>query len=127
MLAVVGCSTHTWKDAHDVPAVLQRMGFRVVPVHPSATEILGEPAFPNLAAVPVTIDTVVVFRPAAEAAEVTRQAVEVGARAVWLQLGITSPEARAVAAAAGIGYVEDACTKVVARVHHIRKERRTSG
>ncbi len=121
VLAVVGCSTHEWKDAHDVPLVLQGRGYRIIPVHPSAVEILGEPAYPNLAAVPESVDTVVVFRPSPECAAVAREAVAIGARAVWLQLGLTSPEARAACADAGLGYVEDACTKVVAAQHDLRK------
>lgn len=122
-LAVVGCSTHTWKDAHEVPLVLQQLGFRIVPVHPSAPEILGEPAYRSLADVPDAIDTVVVFRPSRECAGVTAQAVDAGARAVWLQLGLTSAAARTICAEAGIGFVEDACTKVVARQAGIRKRR----
>ena len=73
-----------------------------------------------LADVDEPIDTVVVFRPSAECAGVAHQAVEVGARAVWLQLGLVSAEARAAVEAAGMGYVEDLCSKVVAAQHGIR-------
>ena len=121
VLAVVGCSTHDWKDAHDVPRRLQQRGFRIIPVHLTATEILGERAYPRLAEVPEPIDTVVVFRPSREAAGVAAQAVEVGAKAVWLQLGLASAEARALCEAAGLGYVEDECTKVVAARFGLRK------
>jgi predicted CoA-binding protein len=120
-LAVVGCSTKDWKHAHDVPRALQRRGFRIIPVHPTATEILGERAYPVLADVPDEIDTVVVFRPSAECGRVAEQAIAVGAKAVWLQLGLVSAEARAAAEAAGIGYVEDRCTKVVAAQLGLRK------
>lgn len=121
VLAVVGCSTHAWKDAHDVPRQLQSRGFRIIPVHLTATTILGERAYPSLADVPEPIDTVVVFRPSGEAAGVAEQAISVGAKAVWLQLGLVSAGARAACEAAGLGYVEDSCTKVVAAHHHLRK------
>jgi ComEC/Rec2-related protein len=120
-LAVVGCSTHDWKHAHDVPRALQRRGFRIIPVHPTADAILGERAYPVLADVPDEIDTVVVFRPSPECGGVAQQAVAVGAKAVWLQLGLASAEARAAAEAAGLGYVEDRCTKVVAAQLGLRK------
>lgn len=112
VVAVVGCSATPWKPAHTVPARLQDAGYRVVPVHPRAPEILGEPAYPRLADVPHPVDLVVVFRPSHETAEVARAAAAVGAPALWLQLGIVSAEARAVAESAGMDYVEDRCTAV---------------
>jgi len=121
VLAVVGCSTHDWKHAHDVPLRLQQRGFRIIPVHLTATEILGEPAHPRLADVPHPFDTVVVFRPSRECGNVAAQAVEAGAKAVWLQLGLSSAEARARCEAAGIGYVEDTCAKVVAARYDLRQ------
>ena len=111
-VAVVGMSTDPGKQAHTVPAQLKRHGFRVVPVHPEAEEILGERAWPSLAEVPEPIDVVEVFRPAEEAPAIARQAVEVGAKALWLQLGITSPEARRIAEEAGLAFVEDRCMGV---------------
>lgn len=121
VLAVVGCSTNDWKDAHDVPRQLQRRGFRIIPVHLTASEILGEPAYPRLADMPEPFDTVIVFRPSAEAGGVAAQAVEAGAKAVWLQLGLASAEARASAEAAGLGYVEDTCAKVIAASYDLRQ------
>ncbi len=120
-VAVVGCSTSPYKDAHRIPALLQDLGFQVWPVNPSATEILGQPCVPDLASLPQAPDLVVVFRPAAEAPGVTRAAVQAGAKAVWLQLGISSPEAAANAAEAGIDYVEDRCSGVDAGRFGIRK------
>lgn len=119
-VAVVGLSTEPHKAAHRVPAQLQQRGFRVIPVHPYADEILGVRAYRRLADVPEPVDLVVVFRPPAEAAGVVRQAVEVGAPAVWLQLGIASGEARRIAEAAGIDYVEDRCSGVEAGRWDIR-------
>lgn len=109
-VAVVGCSTHPEKAAHYIPRQLQLAGYRVIPVHPSAEEILGEKAYRTLAEIPVPIDLVNVFRPAPEAASVARQAVAVGAGAVWLQLGIRSEEAARIARDAGLDYVENRCT-----------------
>ncbi len=111
-IAVVGMSTDPAKAAYSVPAELQAAGFRIVPVNPNATEILGETAYASLADVPDPIDVVEVFRPAEEAPGVARQAVEIGAKAVWLQEGIRSAEARRIAKEAGLDYVEDRCMGV---------------
>lgn len=108
-IAVVGMSTDPAKAAYSVPGELKAAGFRIIPVNPNATEILGERAYASLADVPDTIDVVEVFRPAEEAPAVARQAVKIGAKAVWLQEGIRSTEARRVAEEAGLDYVEDRC------------------
>ena len=120
-IAVVGLSTSPFKDAHRIPAAMQAMGYRVLGVHPTATELLGERAYQSLRDIPERVDLVNVFRPAGEAAGVVRQAAEIGADAVWLQLGIRSAEAARIAAAAGMAYVEDRCIMIDARVHGIRK------
>jgi uncharacterized protein len=124
-VAVVGLSTHPYKAAHAIPRVLQACGFRVVPVHPTADEILGERAYPRLAALPADLREspllVNVFRPSAEAPGITRQAIEVGADALWLQLGITSGEARDLAVDAGLAYVEDRCIGVDVQRLGVRK------
>lgn len=111
-IAIVGCSATPGKDAHEVPALILRKGWDVQPVNPSAAEIFGRKAYKRLADVPGPIDVVNVFRPAAEAPEVARQAVEAGAKALWLQTGIRSAEARRIAEEAGMEYVEDACIGV---------------
>jgi uncharacterized protein len=109
-IAVVGCSRDPAKAAHRIPARLQSLGWRIIPVHPSAEVILGEPVRRTLADIDEPIDLVDVFRPAPETPEVARAAVAAGARALWLQLGIASAEARAIAEAGGLAYVEDRCT-----------------
>ncbi len=114
-VAVVGASTNPLKAANRIPAALIAAGYRVIPVNPNADEILGQKAYPTLADIPEPIDIVDVFRPADEAADVARQAAAVGAGAIWLQLGISSDAARAVAAEAGIDYVEDQCMGEVVR------------
>jgi predicted CoA-binding protein len=115
-IAVVGASRYPYKAAHTVPLQILRHGWQVIPVNPAVRELWGVKAYPTLADVPVPIDVVNVFRPSADAAEVARQAVAVGAKALWLQQGITSPEARAIAEAAGIDYIEDTCIAVVRAV-----------
>jgi predicted CoA-binding protein len=92
---------------------MMRHGWRIIPVNPSADEIWGERCYPTLADVPVPIDLVNVFRPSDQATAVVRDAIAVGAGAIWLQLGIVSPEGRRLAEAAGIDYVEDQCVAVV--------------
>ena len=120
-IAVVGLSTSPFKDAHRIPAAMQALGYRVIGVHPSADELLGEPAYRTLADIREPVDLVNVFRPADEAADIALQAVEIGAGALWLQLGIRSADARRIAEGAGLDYVEDRCIAVDARMHGIRK------
>ncbi|GGI39570.1 succinyl-CoA ligase subunit alpha [Cnuibacter physcomitrellae] len=115
-IAVVGLSTDPAKSAHTVPARLQQVGYRVIGVHPTATTLLGEPAYRSLEDIPEQVDFVDVFRPSPEAAGIAEQAVRIGARGVWLQLGIASPEARRIAEEGGLDYVEDRCTAVVLAV-----------
>ncbi|OWV00003.1 CoA-binding protein [Micromonospora wenchangensis] len=109
VIAVVGASRDPGKAAHRVPAQMQRYGWRIIPVNPTVDELFGERAYPSLADIPHPVDLVNVFRPARDAVEVVRQAAAIGAPAVWLQLGIVSAEARRIAGAAGMDYVEDRC------------------
>ncbi|MFY9615647.1 MAG: CoA-binding protein [Candidatus Dormiibacterota bacterium] len=111
-IAVVGASAYPEKAAHSVPRRMLRAGYKIIPVNPNSPVVLGMEAYPDLASVPDVIDLVDVFRPSAEAADVARQAVAVGARAIWLQQGIVSAEARRIAEAAGMDYVEDRCLAV---------------
>ena len=111
-ITVVGASRDPDKAAHAIPAQMQRHGWRIIPVNPYADELFGEKAYPTLADVPEPIGLVDIFRPSEDAAEIVRQAIAAGAAAVWLQLGIVSAEARALAAAAGIAYVENRCLAV---------------
>ena len=120
-IAVVGASRDPNKAGGSVPAGLQQRGFRIIPINPFADELFGERAYRSLSEVPEKIDIVDVFRPSRDAAEIARQAVAVGAKAVWLQLDIRSDEARRIAEAAGLDYVEDSCMAVVASLYRIRK------
>lgn len=108
-MAVVGASTDPAKAAYTIPRLLVDAGLRVIPVHPTATEIFGERAYRALTDIREPVDIVDVFRPAAEAPEIARQAIAIHAKALWLQLGISSPKARAIAREAGLAYVENRC------------------
>jgi uncharacterized protein len=114
-IAVVGASANPGKAAHTIPAYLREVGFRIVPVNPAAEEILGVTAYPRLEDVPVPVDVVEVFRPAAEAPEIARSAVAIGAKVLWLQEGIVSEEAAAIAREGGLRVVMDRCMGVTHR------------
>ena len=120
-IAVVGLSRDPSKAAHAIPARMQRAGFRVIPVNPSLESVLGEKSYPTLRDVPEPVEVVLVFRPSAEAAAVAQDAVAIGAKALWLQQDIVSAEARRLAEAAGMLYVEDRCIGVERAVHGITK------
>ena len=116
-IAVVGCSTTEGKAAHDVPNYLQEHGYRIVPINPYADEILGERAYDSLADVEEEIDLVDVFRPSEKTPGVVedviaRHEARGDAGAVWLQLGIESDEAAALAEEAGLEFVQDRCIKI---------------
>jgi uncharacterized protein len=108
-IAVVGASGDPAKPAHTIPRYLQRQGYRIRPVNPRGGELLGEPVARSLTELEGPVDLVDVFRPAAEAPQVARDAVRVGAKVLWLQLGIASEEAREIAEAAGLTVVMDRC------------------
>jgi hypothetical protein len=108
-ITVVGASNAPQKAAHYVPVHMQQHGWRIIPVNPRAGEIVGETAYRTLADVPEPVGLVDVFRPSEKAPDIARQAVAAGADAVWLQLHIVSDEARRIAEAAGLDYVEDRC------------------
>lgn len=111
-VAVVGLSPKPWRESHGVAVAMQRQGYEIVPVNPNAGEVLGEQAYPTLHDVPGAVDLVDVFRREEYLAEVAQAAADIGAPALWLQLGLRSPEARRIAAEAGLDYVEDRCLKV---------------
>jgi hypothetical protein len=114
-ITVVGASSDPAKAAHSVPAHIQRHGWQIIPVNPHAETILGERVYRTLAVVPEPIGLVDVFRPSGRTPDVARQAVAAGAEALWLQLGITSAEARSVAEGAGLLFVEDRCLVIEQR------------
>lgn len=122
VLAVVGASREPHKSAHGVPLALKGAGYRIVPVNPFASEpLFGEQVYATLRDIPFPIEAVVVFRPAEDVPPIARDAVYIGAKALWLQQGIVSAQARAIAAKAGLLYVEDRCTAVERVLHGIVK------
>ncbi len=119
-VALVGASPKPWRPSHGVMRYLLREGYRVIPVRPrDCGEVLGVRCATSLAEIEEPIDLVDVFRRAEFTPQVAREAVAVGARALWLQLGIVSEESRRIATAGGLDYVEDLCTAVV----HARMQR----
>jgi uncharacterized protein len=112
-IAMIGASRDPERPSHGVMRYLLSHGYRVIPVRPDGAEVLGVPCVRTLAEIDEQIDMVDVFRRPEFCAGHAREAVEARARSLWLQLGIVSPEARAIADAAGLAYVEDACTAVV--------------
>ena len=114
VIAVVGLSANPDRPSNQVAWYLHHQGYRLFGVNPRCPEpeVFGVPMYPSLDQVPEPIDLVDVFRRPEHTPGVARDAVAVGARALWLQLGIRSDEARAVATEAGLRYVEDACLKV---------------
>ena len=119
-IAVVGLSDSPRRTSHGVARALQQSGYEIVPVNPTIDEALGERAWPSLAEVPGEVDLVNVFRRQEHLAEVAREAADIGAPALWNQLGLRSAEARAIAEEAGMAYVEDACLKVEVAVRGAR-------
>ena len=110
-IAVVGCSREKTKAAHLVPGYMQRHGYSIIPVNPSANTILGEKSHARLSDVREPIDIVVVFRPGTEAPAIVEEALKLNPKPkmIWLQEGIRSDNARTLAEEAGIQYVEDRC------------------
>jgi uncharacterized protein len=108
-IAVVGASGDHSKPAHTIPRYLQRQGYRILPVNPRGGELLGEPVARSLSEVDGPVDVVDVFRPAEEAPAIAQQAIDIGAKVLWLQEGIESQEAKRIAEAAGLTVVMNRC------------------
>lgn len=110
--AVVGLSGDPSRTAYSIAALLQGRGKRIVPIHPTAPEVLGEPGYATLADVPFPIDVVDVFRRSEAAGDFADQAVAVGARAVWFQLGVIDEDAFRRTTQAGVPMVMDTCPAI---------------
>ena len=109
IIAIVGASSNPDKESNGIMQKLQRSGYRVIPVNPRETEILGERSYPSLVDVPERIDIVDVFRRAEDTPGIADEAVTIGAKALWLQTGIVSEEAAARAKAGGLTVVMGVC------------------
>jgi predicted CoA-binding protein len=113
-IAVIGVSDKPERDSHRVAAHLERAGYRMIPVNPVVEEVLGQRCYPDLASIPaeVEIDIVDVFRRSEFVPEIVEEAIDCGAGAVWLQLGISHPAAERRAAEAGLEVVSNRCIKI---------------
>ena len=120
-IAVVGLSSNPLRASHDVAAYLKAVGYRIIPVNPNETEVLGEKAYARLEDIPEPVDIVDVFRRAEELPAVANSAIAMKAKVLWMQLGIENAAAAEKACAAGLVVVENACLLVE---HKQRKESR---
>jgi uncharacterized protein len=111
-IAMVGLSPKSERPSHFVGTYLQYEGYRVIPVNPAATEILGEKSYPDLLSIPEPVDMVNVFRRPEDCLEIAQQAVQIGAKTLWLQLRIVNFDAARVAEEAGLKVVMDRCVKI---------------
>jgi len=111
-VAVVGLSSNHLRASNFVGYYLQRHGYQVVPVNPRESEILGERCYPSLSTIPEPVGVVDVFRDPAAVPDIAREAVAMGARYLWLQFGVISPEGAAIAEAGGMQVIMDRCMKI---------------
>ena len=110
--AVVGCSPDPSRKSNEVAAFLLERGYHIIPVHPTEAEILGQTCYPDLASIPQPVDVVQLFRRPEQVGPHVEEAIAIGARYVWMQLGIANEEAAARAHEAGIDVVMDHCAKI---------------
>jgi predicted CoA-binding protein len=110
-VASVGLSSNMEKVSYAVGAYLQSQGYRVIPVNPTADEILGEKSYPDLESIPEKIDVVQVFRRPEDIPPIVESAIKIGAKVVWMQEGIVNEEAAQMAREAGLQVVMDACMR----------------
>ena len=111
-LAVVGLSAEWHRPSYFAAKYMQQHGYRIVPVNPKYTEILGEKSYARLEDIPFAVDMVDVFRREADVPPIARSAVAIGAKCLWQQLGVKSQDADAIARAAGLDSVMDRCVKI---------------
>ena len=108
-IAVVGLSGKRYRPSYGVSEYLKKAGYRIIPVNPNETEVLGEKAYPNLESVPEPVDIVDIFRRSEHVPEIVESAIRIGARAVWMQEGVYHEDARRRAEEAGIVVAMDRC------------------
>ena len=116
-IAVVGLSSNRSRPSYGVAEYLQSVGYRIIPVNPNESEVLGEKSYPGLEAIPEKVEIVDIFRRPEAVPEVVESAIRIGAKAVWMQEGVTHPEAAERARQAGLGVVMDRC---IFREHRLR-------
>ena len=110
-VASVGLSSNQQKESFGIASYLKEQGYRIIPVNPTANEILGEKAYPDLSSIPEKVDVVQVFRKPEDVPPVVDEAIKIGAKVVWMQEGITHEEAAQKAREAGLQVVMDACMR----------------
>jgi predicted CoA-binding protein len=119
-IAVVGLSTDLEKDSHQVAKYLQEHGYRIVPVNPKADEILGEKCYPSLKEIPLSVDVVDIFRIIEAIPAIVDEAIAIGAKVVWMQLGLAENQSARKAMAAGLQVVMNKCLKIEHRRYFSR-------
>ena len=121
-IAMIGVSNDSSKASTIVMKYMQKYGFKVYPVNPSAKgqKILGEEVFSRITDIKESIDIVDVFRPSKEATDIAKDTVAIGAKVLWLQLGIKNDEAKKIVEENKIEYIEDRCTKMEYQKHFLR-------
>ena len=111
-IAIVGLSADWWRPSYFAAKYMQEHGYRIIPVNPKYTEVLGEKCYPTLEAIPDAVDIVDVFRKSEDCAPIAKQAAAIGAKTLWLQLGVENTEAQQIAEAAGLAVVMNRCVKI---------------
>ena len=111
-IAVVGLSADWFRPSYFAAKYMQEHGYRIIPVNPKYPEILGETCYPDLASIPHAVDVVDVFRKPSDTPAIAAEAVKIGAKVLWLQLGVVNADAQATAEQAGLTVVMDRCVKI---------------
>jgi hypothetical protein len=112
VIAVVGLSADTTRPSYQVAQYLKGHGYRIIPVNPGCTEILGEKCYPSLKEIPFPVEVVDIFRKAEAIPDIVAEAIAAGAKVVWMQLGLVEPQAAQKAREAGLQVVMDRCLKI---------------
>ena len=110
-VAVVGLSANPERPSHNVAGYLKEQGYTIIPVNPGEKEILGEKSYPDLSSIPLKVDVVDIFRRSEDVLPIVREAIKIGAGAVWMQEGVIDEEAAAKARNAGLLVVMDKCMR----------------
>jgi uncharacterized protein len=126
-IAVVGLSEKPERDSNEIARYLQQQGYRVIPVNPMVPEVLGEKSYPSLAAIPsgTRVDIVDIFRRSDQVAPIVDEAIDRHVPVIWMQLGVTNPEAAARARATGTTVLEDTCIRIAHQRVGLWKDRGT--
>ncbi len=111
VIAVVGLSSNPAKPSYTVSSYLKNHGFKIIPVNPAEKEILGEVCYPDLTSIPEKVDVVNIFRRSEDVLSIVEQAIKIGAKVVWMQLGIVNEQAAQHAREAGLKVVMDHCLR----------------